>query len=406
MLSSEELASSAAIRRREALAWGVIWVSFILFCLLIAGAVLGAFWYRDTAVDSRNASLTVLDGTVLVRRDGEGSWASADPEMVLKKGDSIKTDANAQAFISLFDGSTIRVFSGTELQIKKSWSSRFSSRRQSIVLSQTRGKLQLGVAVSPDGVQRHFALLMPTARMSLSEGSFSAKIDGDMAVLHVRERGNAVMTAAGQTVSLKEGEWSQAGPKQTPSTPMPLQEELVFNGDFAQGTSGWQVLREYGFQEGQGVEGKVERNIDEGRLAMRFTRADSRGTHFGIFLFQEMDRDVSEFSSLKLTLRMKLINQSLPGGGYMGSEYPLMVRIDYRFPGGQSFQDYSLYYQNKDGNRTDTGTKIPQGEWVEYTLPDNLMNLLPKPQHLVGIQVGASGWDFDSEISRIGLTGE
>jgi hypothetical protein len=183
-------------------------------------------------------------------------------------------------------------------------------------------------------------------------------------------------------------------------------EELVFNGSFTQGLTGWQVGNELGFPEGQDAQGDASLVREDGRPAVLFSRRGSKNTHCETYIFQEINRDVSDFSVLRLHIRLKLLHQSLSGGGYLGSEYPVLVKINYQVVQGENFEVFGFYYQNEAHNRTDNGTEVAQNSWVSFAAPDNLMTIIPQPRKIVSIEVQASGWDYESLVSDISLVGE
>lgn len=154
------------------------------------------------------------------------------------------------------------------------------------------------------------------------------------------------------------------------------------------------------------VIGETTTALDEGRPVVHFSRRGSKGTHCESYIYQEINKDVSDLSTLKLSVRLKLLHQSLSGGGYMGSEYPVLIYIRYRAQEGEAAKVYGFYYQNESNNRTDNGIVVPPNQWQEWIAPDNLMALTPRPLQILSLQVSASGWDYESLVSQVSLLGE
>ena len=121
---------------------------------------------------------------------------------------------------------------------------------------------------------------------------------------------------------------------------------------------------------------------------------------------QDLDKDVTEYSDLRLALDVKLRQQSLSGGGYVGTEYPVQVRLTYRSANTETPVVWGFYYQNLDNNRVDSGTLVPQDTWLHHAVPVNLMTLFPPPQRLLSLQVSASGHDYDSFVTNVSLTAQ
>jgi VCBS repeat-containing protein len=61
--------------------------------------------------------LSITEGDVLVRKAGTDDWIGAEVEMSLEDGDTIKTGDDSSAEITFFDGSTVELQPGTEVEI-------------------------------------------------------------------------------------------------------------------------------------------------------------------------------------------------------------------------------------------------------------------------------------------------
>ena len=390
-------------QRPDALAWLVIGSSFAVFCLIVAVVSMGMLWYRTTATQAKEARLEIISGTVLVRGPNQAMWVSGVPDMTLDEGYSIKTDETSQALITLFDDSKVILYSGTEVQLAKLSSARYGTNDW-IELFQVNGKAHIGVAPTVNS-RKEFEVNTSQAAMSLSEGSFSIKVAEDWVQIRVQDRGEALVSAGGDKVALKPGQRTQVTAGGKPESSQEAIEDLIFNGDFSQSLTGWRYGN-IGFRQGQDVIGEVITALEDGKPAVRFHRVGSKGAHCESYIFQEINKDVSDLSSLELSVEFKIVHQSLSGGGYMGSEYPMLIRIDYTALEGSSFSIYGYYYQNEADNRTDNGTQVPQNIWQRYTVIGNVMALSPKPRKITSIQVSASGWDYDSFISTISLIGK
>jgi VCBS repeat-containing protein len=61
--------------------------------------------------------LSISEGDVFVMKAGTDDWIEAEVEMSLEVGDSIKTGDDSSAEITFFDGSTVELQPGTEIEI-------------------------------------------------------------------------------------------------------------------------------------------------------------------------------------------------------------------------------------------------------------------------------------------------
>jgi hypothetical protein len=61
--------------------------------------------------------LSITEGDVFVMKAGKDDWVEAQVEMELEVGDTIKTGDNSSAEITFFDGSTMELEAGTQIEI-------------------------------------------------------------------------------------------------------------------------------------------------------------------------------------------------------------------------------------------------------------------------------------------------
>jgi hypothetical protein len=139
-------------------------------------------------------------------------------------------------------------------------------------------------------------------------------------------------------------------------------------------------------------------------------RETDDGTHSEVAIQQALDQDVRDYAELVVSADVRLDFQSLSGGGLLSSEFPVIVRLDYKDRwGSDKFWTHGFYHQNQDGYPIaldawgqPSGELIPQGVWYPFE-SDNLFELLGdnRPAYLTGLTVYASGWNYDSLVSEI-----
>lgn len=382
----------------------MLWGSFVLFILIVGSAILGFRWYQESVNDARDARLTILRGTVLLREKGQPAWVSAAPDAVLREGSSIRTDDTSEALITLFDRSTVTLFSRSEVGLRTMASARYFPGRQSIALDLSEGRVH--IIVTPVEEKKSFHVLAPFGEAALGEGDISLSVNEALFQVRVRDGAGVEVTAQDETVAVAQGQRTEVRDSYPPNPPHAAAEELIQNGDFRRGLEGWYAGNETGFPEGYDVLGEVSPILEGGQPAARFLRQGTKGTHCETYIVQHIEREVSDLSSLRLSLRLKLIHHSLSGGGYLGSEYPVLVRLVYRSIDGDGYGVWGFYYHNDANNRTDNGQLVPEDTWVSFTVPSNLMELSPRPRRILYLQVGASGWDYESLVTGVSLEGE
>jgi len=83
--------------------------------ILVASTVVGCG--GGSPCPSTLTILSITEGEVSVMKAGTNDWTEAEVEMELEVGDTIKTGGNSSAEITFFDGSTMELEAGTEIEI-------------------------------------------------------------------------------------------------------------------------------------------------------------------------------------------------------------------------------------------------------------------------------------------------
>jgi len=88
--------------------------TLVLF-ILVASTSVGCG--QASSTPSTLTILSITEGTVFVMKAGTDDWIEAEVEMSLEDGDIIKTGDDSSAEITFFDGSTVELQPGTEIEI-------------------------------------------------------------------------------------------------------------------------------------------------------------------------------------------------------------------------------------------------------------------------------------------------
>lgn len=389
-------------RDPQKVAWAILLASFFAFCTLAASIPLTIRWWIITATTSHDATLEVISGTVLVRVRGMPPDVGVTSQREIPEGSVIRTDANSKALLTFFDDSRVTIFPGSEVRLIKVRSPSFalSPRSNEIALEQNAGRIRVGPAL-PTSRLTDWRVSTPHSQISLSEGSYSVMVSNEASEIAVR-RGEATVEAEGQTTILPPGKRVVVALGEGPSDLLPAAHNLIINGDFSRGLSGW---RTYPTQGQEGVEGgEAELTTLEGREVLRLYRRGEEGVHTETGIIQQVDQDVSDYLSLQLRLDVRVNSHSLGGGGYLSSEYPVIVRIDYEDEYGSAAHWYHGFYcQNAQNNPTLNGEGIRCGVWYPYEESNLLEILEPSPFYIRSVQIYASGWNYESLVAEIGV---
>ncbi len=395
-------------RRIEILAWAIITTSFLVFAGLVVLLWKGVPAYLSRATLEHEARVEVFAGTVEVQEPGSTRWEVIGPNRVLREGDTLHATDNAKALVTFFDSSTVRLYPTASITLEKMRSSRFGKRFTYIRLAQQSGRVRVGVAHLDASASIQFLVYGGGGRAIFwEEGSYSTEVmrDGTFSVTARMGRGDVI--ADGQLVGIGGGERA-AVVEGRPVGPEPAAQDLVANGSFsALGTNGlprgWLV-----FDRNEGKESvvgsvSIQRDGDVNRAV--FGRRG--GTYHGEDgLHQEINADVSDFDSLILSADVRIDYQKLPGGGFVGSEYPLILRVTYLDSTNAQWEWYhGFYIQNELGYPAQTGEQIAPGEFRQYS--QNLFSTgYPRPARILSMDVFASGWDYESQVKNVRLVGE
>ncbi len=382
----------------------VLLSAFATFCTLAVSVPLGIRWYVVNATTNHQTALTAISSTVVVEEKGQPLAVTESAE--ISEGATIRTDSTSQAILTFFEDSTAVLYNNAQVTLVKTRTPRFdlSPRPDMIVLGVEKGRVRIGVAPAINS-PLYFEVRLPQGMVVLEEGSYSVEVTDQESQIITRY-GQAFVTAAGRTVKLIQGQRTTIARNEAPAEPMPAAQPLLVNGNFQQGLTGWVDYNEQGVDGGE-VDGTIEIVSANDRRALSFSRLGEDGNHCETGIIQKINKDVRDYTYLKLHLDVSLIYQSLSGGGFQGSEYPVMVRLDYKdIYGNDQFWVHGFYYQNDQGYPIpEFGEQIPRYLWYPYET-GNLLELLAdtRPVYIKEIRIYASGWEYQSMISEVELT--
>jgi hypothetical protein len=390
--------------------------NLVACCVLSVAVPFGLSRFVQRSSRSQPTFATALAGTVQVYPpDAEDPIAVTEPRTV-EEGSRIVTDATSRALVTvLAEGSEEQLGALTTAQLSESTSMDVvRARRPRFEQSASPYRVELGldegrvfVAAQPIGAREVVVLLStPHAEIAFSNGSFDIIADEDATQVRAQS-GEATVVAAGQQVSVNTGERTEIAQGEGPAVPVSAALNLVLNGSFEGRISPpWQEFTE--IQSGL-PPGEIEVIEDGQRNAVQFTRRAEDGAPNRVGVLQVVDRDVQGYDSLLLRFDLKLLYQSVPGGGYLATEYPVMVDLFYTDIYGKDLHWYQgFYYLDLPPGSAylpPTGEKVPLGLWYTYESP-NLYSLLSetRPARINSVSLYASGHDYESLVSNVALT--
>ncbi|MGI8857710.1 MAG: FecR domain-containing protein [Thermomicrobiales bacterium] len=425
MLPSAPRTSGAQTRR----AWRILVVTFSCFAMLIGGLGFGVATYRTNATKPRDGTVRqIITGSqAQVRSRQQSFWHDVSEGSVVNEGDTIRTGGDTRMRIALFDNTIVELSENTIVAFDKLRATQYIAKNAAIQLRQDQGRVvvtenseteynRVQVDVLTQGTTIEARQPGTSFRVLVLPGELEDPGRVDVSVLNGAD---VTVQGAGQRVTVANGQQTVAAVGSAPSAPTVKQRELVENGDFKLGgTIGdkmpnhWQIERDDG-GDGVGIRataGIVPESIRGQPVnALHLVRAGGNvdSDQIGIqqtLAFSELD----EFDSVVLSADVKIVSHSLSAGGVRGSEYPLILFVQYIDANNNPIGiGRAFYTQNDDGNRTDygpvQGTQVKAGVWGE-TIHWDLKQVYPVPYKLVSLRVYASGHDYDAYVANISIT--
>jgi hypothetical protein len=402
----------------ERLAWAILLACFGVFLALLISVPLTLRYFVQHATAPQTATLDPTQGTVLLYGPSatEPIAITELREDVVEGSTIVAGDGPTQASLRLISENegdealgSVQLYTGSRLQIERMRSPMFEMSTEPY---QVRLRLDQGQArvFTNSGRQRPLSveIATPHGSIMLATGSFQIAVTGEQTDITV-SAGSATLVKADQPdLTVTEGLRAWMTASGIAETPAPAAQNLLRNGNFSESMrDSWES-----YVIAQNVTpGKVNIMERDGRRVAYFVRQGEDNVPTEVGIRQGIDRDVNVYDKLYLQLDVKLLFQSLPGAGYLSSEYPLRVEISYTDIYGKSglTWGHGFYFRDPENENWQIvgGEKIPPFNWFTYRSP-NLMELLKdtRPARIDSIRIYASGWNYQSMVSEVYLVAE
>jgi hypothetical protein len=409
-------------------AWLVLGAASLTFALLVASVIAAATWIYHNATEPETASLTVVSGTgALVRSPGDTDWRLVSGDVTVREGDRVSTALGTVITLEFFDGSTVEVTEDTIVRIARVRSSRFLKRTKLIVLEPERGTIY--VAMSPRGEYgfSEITTRIGELRVTMSDeagrndtGSYLVEVLDDPPGATLAEQpvraavlyGVATVRRSEQSVRLEANQQTVVAGDGTFGEVSTIVRELVVNGDFSHGLSGW-IEYEQESQRHTGDSGGtlVELAQDETTLGesvvVELIKAGNWDDVAQVGIRQRIGKTLRVHSSLLLSFETRIVAQPPIEGGETLEDFPLVFQIGYVDIDDHE-QTWSHGYYVLEGPQTERhiplelATKIDLDRWQRIFF--DLRGLSPLPKQITSIVVYASGQSYQTRVANISLT--
>jgi hypothetical protein len=399
MIGVSEQKRAEQMERRT---WRVVWLAFAVWLVAVTLATGWAAAFIQSSVMPAPSTLGAVSGVVLYREADQRSEASAREGLQIFEGDEIATSFGSRAAIRVPDGSAVELFPETRIQLEAARIGRFNSAATQTRLALFTGTVRLSVPElggRGPGVQ----LVLPEGMLSFAPGDYTVRASREATRVSVWS-GHATFLARDGPKEALDGTKLVIAAGGTTTT-IDLLENIVSNGDFSENLAGWEIWED--LEQGRpDVRGQLEVIGASGTAspakALRIWRSSLRDAHNETGLRQRLDRDVAGARAIRVEARLRVDLASLSGGGYLGSEYPMMLRVRLRDArGGDVVWTQGFYYANPENRPVPIGVTVPRGDWVAVSA--DLLQAVNQPATIESIEVFGAGHTFDALISSVRL---
>lgn len=403
----------------ERWAWAILLSSFFVCVAVVVMTPLSVRWYLRHARVNQDVILQVQRAPLSVVYGGRGRPRSVSEDTADVPPGSRITAPNATSGRLLVrtpqsEGTTpiatVQLYDQADLVLSSARSPRFSASGlpHHIVLEMDAGRVRVNV-YGESGRATVVDVQTAQGRITLREGSYEVKVNSATEV-SVRYGEAHVLGAQKDSLVLGPRERALLWPDEIDG-PLPTARNLVANGDFEEPLEkGWEsYARQTDPQQPAGTIELVTTLLgNEERSAVSFSRAAANHAELGIT--QRINYDVRDFSSVELQVAINIVDQDIlgfGGCGYLGSECPIIVRINYRdihgadrewlrgFYVGEPAEDWLLNWWSE---------KVERGSWQPYGSGNLMEELAGTPPALIqSLTIHASGHSFDAMVTEVEL---
>jgi len=414
------------------------WIVLVLAFAVCVGLAIGVPWalqsYLRYAYTGEIVIPEVQEGNLLVTCPGDAiPVALGEQQDTLcqgREGALVYAQTNDKGLLTIHPRTTptttlatVHLYPVTRVTVQKVRAPRFplfSPEPHRLEMEMESGRIRV---VIPANLPRTVSLQVrtPQALVELKEGNTSIEVNSQESQIVVRE-GQATVTARSNNTSrqVKTAERVAVPTGNGVTEGMPAEQNLlVGSSDFRESLGTLWKPYTADPENPDESRGTVFNISVDGRQAVEFSRDGVGWAETGIR--QEINRDIRDLRSLVLRIESRVLQQDVPVCGTMGTECPVMVRIDYVDESGElrSWQQGFYYLPDpnpipnpefcKTCNPRNKHLPTTNAEWYPWE-SDNLIPIMAKvgaaPVLLRSISVYASGHKYQSQVSEVALLGE
>lgn len=438
-MSSGDFASATRWTERQIqrLAWAVLLLSFTACVALAVLIPWQVITYLRTSYIGTPARAAALTGILRLEHPGGEPVAvpPGNPYPRLREGDLLVTDAQSQG-LAMFAAPSgpgqelamVQIYPNTQIEVRRARYPRFgiSPEPARLVFYIRSGRARITRLESPREVE--LIVQTPHGQAMVLAGTLAVEVQNDRADFTVRA-GRARVQGSTQVQELRSDQRARIGLDGQVEGPLgagrsmlpdlfgaPLPERSV---EEPVPPNQWAIFT-FVKQPGES-KGNVVPTVEAGRQALSITRSGFDHAQTGVFIV--LNQDVRDFRSLQLHISLKILFQDVAVCGVVGTECPLMIRLEYKDFNGNDRQWLQGFYAVGEITPQTPGSCLPQvcppplnphirvplGEWYTFD-SGNLMEILraagAPPVTLTRLRIYASGHNYSVMFSELELIGE
>ncbi len=432
----------SATRWTESQAQRLAWITLLLSFLVCAGLSVLIPWqiltYLRTSHIGTQARVATLSGILRLEHPEREPVAITPgaPYSRLVEGDLLITDAQSQGLVifsePLFsapqDLAAVQIYPNTQVEVRRARYPRFeiSPEPARLTLYVRAGRIR---AIRLEG-RRALELLIqtPHGQAEVISGTLAVEVQNDRTDFTVRS-GEAQVGSSTGVQTLRSDQRARIGLDGWVEGPLGAGRNLLpdlfqaalpeRNVDEPVPPNQWAVFR-FVKQPGES-KGRVAQASEGGRRVLEISRFGFDHAQTGVFLV--LNQDVRDFRLLQLHITLKILFQDVAVCGVVGTECPLMIRLEYKDINGIDRQWLQGFYaQGEVTPQTpesclpqvcpppyNVHIRIPPGEWYTFdsgNLMESLQAIGAPPATLTRLRIYASGHSYSVMFSELELIGE
>lgn len=408
----------------ELVAWRVLLSAFGVFVVVCLGATYLVQWYLFDSQVNLRAELTAARGTVrMILPHTQEDIAITSRRSDLGTGAGIQTDAS-QGVLTFYDPrtnqavATVVLLSDSQLTLVKATAPRFGLNKNGYViqLESTSGRCEV-LILSPERQAMALLITTPQAEAWMTESGHYMLDITDQRTRISTVRGHALVTSqdSGHQIELFDEQRVIVEETGQPLILLSSEVSLVHNRDFSDALEEWWEF----YDDGGPPPGQAFRQTLEGRQVLAVDRSQENWPGFRLGhgetgMRQELDVDVQDYNYLEIRTTFHIDEQSLSTCGQLGSECPMMLRVQYEdvqgierefIQGFFAYHDPTLDYPLTCDTCRGEHERVNLQSWYTYK-SGNLLTILPaeqKPAVIQQVRFYASGHAYKVYVAEMDL---